>query len=130
MSNSDSSSKPIDKDYLWGRYQRKEDRATRFTERLAHKAADIPYDDPMHFEANRHGLDWKGLAVIVTGLLGLGGLATTLIAGLAGAGIWMYRASQPTQQVEVKPVQSDFTVEFFDQNGNRIDVPHISEMPK
>lgn len=71
----------IDKDQLYGRYQRQEDDDRKFNKfkkmfglRMAYKSADLPLDedDPMNVQTHtQNGLGWKELLAI--GAIAIGG---------------------------------------------------------
>ena len=80
----------IDKNRLYGRYQRREDQRGRLALRVAHKALDIP-DDEMHINANRTGIGAKG-AIGVALAAGLPGVAVAL--SLLGSN-WINKPAVP-----------------------------------
>lgn len=68
MSSSASSEKPVDKEFLYGRYQRREDWQDSLYRKAAHKSLDIP--DDMNISNVRTGWGWKEL--LTAGILALG----------------------------------------------------------
>lgn len=101
------------KDYLYGRYQKMEDWKNGLHKKATHKALDIPMEEAVNVDNSRVGLGWKELAVIAA--TGLGGL-------------WLYdqRTTEAPAPTQVAPVDSEYDVMFYDADGNKIDVPHIS----
>ena len=53
--NQDPNDFYVDKEYLYGRYQKREDQKADLHLRAAHKALDIPMDDDMHVDNRNSG---------------------------------------------------------------------------
>ena len=109
----------VDKRSLYGEWLRNSRWRDALARRATHKALNMPEDD-MQIHAS-HGLDWKGLAVIVAGLV---------LAGLGGGYVVSSQSQQTTQQAapteaaEIDP--QAFEVRFYDAEGNLVPVPHVS----
>lgn len=63
----------IDKNAMYGRYQRGEDADRRLYLKTAHKALDIPFDDMGIQATTNTGIGWK--EILALGTLGAGGIA-------------------------------------------------------
>lgn len=86
-----ATSKPdIDKNFLYGRYQKAEDDRLKLAKKMAHKALDIP-EENMNIDASRRGIGALGVAAIASGA----GLPAALIAGL----LMLRSPSAPTPPV-------------------------------
>ncbi len=79
MTESKASSPEIDKDQLYGEFQREQQWRGKLTRKLAHKAVDIPEDDPVNISV-RHGFGWK--EILAVGTLALGGWSAWLFSNL------------------------------------------------
>lgn len=107
-----------DKQTLYGWWYKNAAWRDNLDRRMAHKALDIPDDEAMQNVGNRIGMDWKGLAVVIAGLLGAGGLT----------GHFLQPSPTPASPpAAVAPADSAYEVRFYDADGNPIRVPHLSE---
>lgn len=106
------------KNELYGRYQRHEDWRDGLHRRVAHKSLDIPELEDVHVNNSRTGLGWKELLAVGAIVAGVPWAASLL--NLTGP------KPTPVIQQPVSPVDSEYEVLFFDKDGNRISVPHIS----
>lgn len=118
MSNDQSQDKPVDKDFLYGKYEagkerkrKRQDWRERLSREAAHKALDIADDgdddDAMEINQNiRRGLGLPELALL---LLGMGGTA-------AGTVIYLDRdrtpPPPPAPVVQPGQPQTDYGVEW------------------
>ncbi len=80
-----------------------------------HKALDIAPDDDVHISQKTTGLGWKELAIIIAGLVATGWFFQRPVAAPP--------LSSPTT---TSPADSEYDIRFYDQDGNLIDVPHVS----
>jgi len=115
----------IDKDQLYGRFQRQEDWRTKLHQRVTHKSLDMPETDDVHVDNSRSGLDWKGLAVIVGGLAIGAPWISSLILGSQQHG-----QPAPNPPAQVSPADSEYDVLFYDATGKPINIPHVSQRRK
>jgi len=114
MSSSDKSSNPseIDKQALYGRAIASQEWQDRLCKKATHTALDIPED--VDIQANKYGLGWKELLVLVIGMLGAGAL---------------FAANRPELTLPVfsppptAPLDSDYEVRFYNSDGELISVP-------
>lgn len=110
-------SQPVDKNQLYGRYQRQEDRRDRLGMKAAYKALDIPEDD-MQINANKIGIGTAGMAAVALAA----GLPSALLAGLL-----LLKQSEtappPVAPPEVTVPDTEYDVLFYDKDGNLIEVP-------
>lgn len=106
-----------DKNYLYGMYQKSADWRDKLHKRLAHKSLDMQLDDDMHVDNSRaqFGITWKELAVV----------ALSVIGGFYVYGEFSKPDSQPQQQPQSGPIDSEYEVRFFDAAGNQIDIPQV-----
>lgn len=118
MSNDQSQDKPVDKDFLYGKYEagkerkrKRQDWRERLSREAAHKALDIADDgdddDAMEINQNiRRGMGLPELALL---LLGMGGTA-------AGTAVYLDRdkpdAPPPAPVVQPGQPQTDYGVEW------------------
>jgi len=111
------------KDHLYGRYQRQEDWRNNLHRKVAHKSLDIPETEDVNVDNSRHGIGMKELIAI--GAMVIGG-------PLAYAAFTQFMKPEPEQKppVSVGPVDSEYEVIFYDKDGNKISVPHISKREK
>lgn len=105
----------VNKDELWGRYQKHQDAQNKLALQVAHKALDEPQDD-MNIKADRtnitNGIGTLGALGIAaaSGLLGLGGL---------GAGLMLARPSiAPLPPPMTTPKQYDAIYEEQQPDGS------------
>lgn len=111
------------KDHLYGRYQQHEDWRDGLHRRVAHKSLDIPELEDVHVNNSRTGLGWKELLAVGAIVAGVPWAASLLHIGEKAS-------SQPEIQNPSFPADSEYEVLFFDKDGNRINVPHISTKGK
>ena len=105
----------IDKESLYGKFQRTADWQDKLHKKLAHKSLDIGEQDEMQVDNSRTqlGITWKELAV----------LAATGLGGLYMFNQWNQPATPQQQQpTQSAPVDSEYQVRFYDAEGNPIDV--------
>lgn len=98
----------IDKDHLYGRYQKQEDRRNALSMKMAHKALDIPEDD-MHIHANR------------TGLGALGAIGIAIASALPTAALFGYMALKDNHQPPAPPAPiqkaQEWKIDFWIEDG-------------
>lgn len=70
---------PVDKQTLYGEFERRQKWRENLAKKGAHKALDIPLDDDMNMNV-RNGIGWKELLVIFGFILGTGGLTGWLLS--------------------------------------------------
>lgn len=115
MSSTSNKTAGVDKEQLYGKYQRTADWQDNLHRQLAHKALDIGAQDEMQVDNSRNnlGLTWKELSVI---------------GGLILGAYYLYGQSQmqpPAQQqipAQASPTDSEYEVRFFDAEGNPIKI--------
>jgi hypothetical protein len=107
-----------DKEYMYGKFQEREDWKDKLHRKLSHKALDIKDADDLNVDnsVHKHGMDWKSLAVIA---------ATVLGGGFLASNVFNNNPVQPPGAVS--PTDSEYDVRFYDAEGNLIDIPHISK---
>lgn len=114
----------IDKQQLYGNFQRSKDWKDTLYKDVCHKALDIAED--MGVQANRivNGMSWRELAVIGAVVLG-------------GWKLWQGQSpviSPPPPPAAVAPAapptDAEYEIRFFDADGKPIRVDHISNLPK
>lgn len=118
----------IDKQALYGKYQESQDWKSKLYRAAAHKALDIA-DDDMSISnrtnsTNQTGLGAAGaiaLAAVAGSLPVVGALATYLLLTPPKPAL---PAAPPPASA---PADSEYSVRFFDKDGNLIDVPHLRE---
>ena len=111
----------IDKQGIWGWWHDSLKWKDKLEKQALHKALDIPEENDMQNVGNRYGMGWKEMAVVGLMVLGGYGLATYVPDLLS-------KESTETTTTTTNVVDAQFTVKFFDKDGNPIDVPHISTM--
>lgn len=115
-----SARQEVDKQLLYGKFQKSEDDHARFAKRMAHKAADLAMEDDLNITTTKTG-------VSTPGLLGIAGIAG---ASLLGYG-YMNRdqpavpQSPPAAVAPVTPADSDYEIRFWDRDGNPIEVERV-----
>jgi hypothetical protein len=120
----------IDKGALYGKFQAGEDQRQKFQRRVAHKALDIAMDDDVNINANKTGISTGG----AVGIAAMAGIPSALAAALLGYIALQKPDAAPSPQLSQAELQAklmaEYEIDFYDAEGNRIKVPHISEMPK
>lgn len=123
MSNVSMAKQEIDKKLQYGKFQDGEDRKAKFRRKVAHKAVDMAMeDDPLQVINTKTGITTPGAV----------GIAAILGASALGYG-YMNRPESPPAQPPAAvagPYDSEYSVTFYDKDGNLIEVPHISTRPK
>ena len=101
----------IDKEKLYGRYQKGEDARSKLAMKMAHKALDIPIDD-MDIKSNTttttnvSGIGTKG-ALGIAAAAGLPGLLIAALLGLGGMGHLPAPVDKPAPPAIVVPIPVD-----------------------
>lgn len=99
----------LDKEHLYGQFNKRNEWRHTLAKKATYKALDIPEEDDVNINVQK-GYGWKELLV--------GG------AVLLGGGLLASNHFQPPQAA---PVDSAYEVRFFDADGNPITVPNVSE---
>lgn len=107
----------VNKNFLYGRYNKSEDRRAHFLNKVAHKAADLALDDDVNITANRTGIGTAG-AVGIAAACGIPGLVTALALMFGGKG-------EQSPVVPSSPADSEYDVRFYDKDGNLIPVERL-----
>lgn len=115
-----------------------------------HAALNLPEDEGVINTNNiRSGMDWKGLAAVVAGMLGMAGLgayglsqmgsdtpaaqtapSVTTNIGSPTTAPHPVAAPTATESTEKTTRIEDYEIRFFDAaTGQWVEVPHISRMP-
>lgn len=118
MARSDDTPADVDKQTIHGWWLRQALWRDDLDRRLSHKALDIPEQEPMENVGNRSGMTWRELLAIGALLLTGGGMYQILNQQTV-------KAPAPA----VDPVDSEYEIRFYDQDGRPVEVPHISQRP-
>lgn len=120
MNQYSSAKQEVDKQFLYGKFQKSEDDHARFAKRVAHKAADLAMEDDLNITTTKSG-------VSTPGLLGMAGIAG---ASLLGFGYLnrdqppVVLQSPPAAVAPASPVDSDYDIGFW-LDGKPIDVERV-----
>lgn len=108
----------INKNALYGNFQKADDDRRKFARKVAYKAADMAMDDDVNITNTKTGIGTAG-AIGIGAVAGIPGLLTALAMYFGGNG----HAPAPQQPVQqVKPADSEYDVLFYDKDGNLIPV--------
>jgi hypothetical protein len=107
----------VNKQTLYGNFQKHEDRRAKFVAKVAHKAADVAMDDDVNITNTRTGIGTAG-AIGIGAAAGIPGIITALALMFGGRDSPQPQA--PAQQVS--PGDSEYDVLFYDKDGNLIPV--------
>ena len=103
----------LDKQGLYGWWHNSVKWQDKLHRKTAHKALDIPEDDPV-INANKYGMGWKELAAI--GLLMAGGMGGTAYV----MSQQQQQAAPPPVPQQASPADAGYEVVFYDAGGNQI----------
>lgn len=108
----------IDKQELYGRFQKHLERNRRFQRMVAAKGMDLPWDEEdVNIQANRGIGGWPLL-----------GMVTIIVAGLLG---WKWLVSSPPPVPPLIPAKAqEFRVTFSAENGTEIEVDRGDSPPQ
>lgn len=110
---------------IWPLWHRNQEWRDKLSQKLAHKALDIP-DDDMNITNTKVGIGTAGVIGIATAA----GLPGVLLAGYLLFKDARPEPTAPQPSPEVSVPDTEYDVLFYDKDGNPIQVPHISTKPK
>src|SRR5687767_11321750 len=100
-------SNEIDKDALYGKFQKHEDAKNDLHLKAAHKALDVALGEDMNIDARKK--------VTNTGIGTLGALGIAAVSGLVPGllALW-FMLKQPADAPQQKPADTEYDVRFYD----------------
>ena len=108
----------VDKQGLWGWWHDSVKWQDDLHKRAAHKALDIPEEDPVITTNTRTGLDWKGIAVIIAGMVAAGSIGGVVMNQQSAN----TQAPAPAAAAPATLNDADYEIRFYDAAGNPIQV--------
>ncbi len=108
---------PIDKEALYGNFDRSMERKQKLEAKMIHKAMDLPVDDDVHINTN-NGLSNKSLALILAGIITAGALPL-IVQHLKSP----VKQSETIFPVTAPPVDSSYSVLFYNKDQELINIP-------
>lgn len=111
----------IDKEALYGKFDRSKERKSKLSDEIIRKALDIPTDDDVNITTNNYTAPRRSLpATILAGI----GLASLLGVAAMIATTLTVNMSKPTAPIveQLNPIQ-DWKVQFYNKNKEPVILP-------
>lgn len=108
---------------IWPNWANQQEWQNKLHEQAVRKALDIPSDD-MQIVQNKTGIGTAG----AVGIAAAAGIPSALTAGALALSLMGGSGEAPQPPPPTSVSDSEYTVRFFDKDGNLIEVPHISQL--